>query len=406
MTARTILFVSHTGEWGGGGEVVLQQTMRAAHEAGYATSLVCPPGALAAHVAPFGRVDTLPIPWLRRTLHPTVLAALIGRWLVSIVYLARLVRRSDVALVHANSGVAALVASIPATVTGRPLIWHQHDIIPPRPINRLLLPLCARLCSLLIATSETVAASLINLGVPRSRIRVLYPRLRAELVAASMPHKSAARATLGLETESAVLVLIGRLVARKGHMDFLGAIELLLKAGHGVHGLIVGSAPSGAEPSHDSDYPARLRSRMARPPLAGHVTLLEHRSDIGTVLSAADILLVPSTAEPFGIVILEAFANGLPVVAAAAGGPTELIEPRATGLLTIPGDPVDLARAVEALLSDPGLAHRMVAAARDRVFSEFSEAGLPAELDAMYRCLLDGDRQCSGAGATPGVRWS
>ena len=96
-----------------------------------------------------------------------------------------------------------------------------------------------------------------------------------------------------------------------------------------------------------------------------------------------DVLLVPSWEEPFGIVVLEAMASGIPVIASAAGGPLEIIRP-GEGILVPPRDPKSLANAIRSV--EP-LRERIVREARSRVEKEFDIRNTIPKVDAFYRTL-------------------
>jgi len=148
----------------------------------------------------------------------------------------------------------------------------------------------------------------------------------------------------------------------------------------------VGDAPR--ESHLTSDYEDELRRLADCSELRGRVTFLGFQSDIRPILAAADVLVVPSYEEPFGIVILEAMAVGTPVVAVAAGGPLDVIEDGKTGLLVPAGDISALARAIERLSNDTLLRNAMVAAASRHVRIEFSFDSLSTHLQSFYVGLL------------------
>src|SRR5439155_16686868 len=83
------------------------------------------------------------------------------------------------------------------------------------------------------------------------------------------------------------------------------------------------------------------------------------RRDVPTVMAGLDVFVLASHAEPFGLVVLEAMALGVAVVATGAGGPAEVVEPGVSGLLVPPRDPPALAAAIERLAGDPELRRRL-----------------------------------------------
>jgi glycosyltransferase involved in cell wall biosynthesis len=92
--------------------------------------------------------------------------------------------------------------------------------------------------------------------------------------------------------------------------------------------------------------------------------------------------------ETFGMALCEAMACGAPVVASDFGGFREVVQDGVTGYLAKPQDPVDLAHKINIVLGDPGLAHLMGQAGRDRVLAMFSWRAVADRLEEVYRCLV------------------
>ena len=105
------------------------------------------------------------------------------------------------------------------------------------------------------------------------------------------------------------------------------------------------------------------------------------------ILHEADVFILPSLHEPFGIVILEAWSAGIPVIASRAGGLKDFIESGRTGLLFDPGHPEELVRAYETLTGDPELRRRLADAAREEV-RNYSWKVLTGRLLDLYADLM------------------
>jgi glycosyltransferase involved in cell wall biosynthesis len=119
--------------------------------------------------------------------------------------------------------------------------------------------------------------------------------------------------------------------------------------------------------------------------VAGRIRFLGWRDDVGALLAAADVLVCPSRHEPLGNVVLEAWARGVPVVAAASQGPSELIVEAQNGLLVPVEDARALARAIRAVIDDPALARALAQGG-----SETYEAGHSRNaVVAAYRDLFE-----------------
>ena len=173
--------------------------------------------------------------------------------------------------------------------------------------------------------------------------------------------------------------------AAQGQPIVLGAGRLAPQKGFGL--LLDAAARWGdirPEPllviAGEGPLAAGLRSRAASLGLA--VRFAGHRSDIPSLLAAADVFVLPSTWEGQSLILQEALRAGLPVVATRVGGNAELTGEDAA-VLVPPGDPQRLADAVRAVLGDPALAARLRQAAADR------SRALPGEDEAVAAALAE-----------------
>jgi glycosyltransferase involved in cell wall biosynthesis len=126
--------------------------------------------------------------------------------------------------------------------------------------------------------------------------------------------------------------------------------------------------------------------------VAARVRFLGWRDDRSALLKAANVVLVPSRHEPFGNVVVNAWAHGVPLVATRSEGPRFLVRDGEDGLLVPVDDAVALAGAVRRVLADRGLADRLAAGGRLRAAAEFSEAAVVAR----YREVLTAIRASGG----------
>jgi glycosyltransferase involved in cell wall biosynthesis len=170
-----------------------------------------------------------------------------------------------------------------------------------------------------------------------------------------------------------ILVCPARLEEEKGHVVLINALRMLRGEGVEFLGLLVG------EGSQES----AVRERIHAAGLSGRVQLVGQQPEIGVWLRAADVVVLPSPAEPFGLVLVEAMCRGVPVVAAAAGGPSEILED-GSGLLFTPGDPRDLGCKLLQLLTQPGLCRRLSEAGHSRWAAKFSVEGMCQAMWEVY----------------------
>lgn len=159
------------------------------------------------------------------------------------------------------------------------------------------------------------------------------------------------------------LLFVGRLEERKGVKFLLEAMAQLKARGSDVRLNIVGNGPQKEA----------LQRQTAALSLEAVVTFAGTQDEAGVAeaLRHADLLVVPSLSEGLPVVIMEALASGVPVVASDVDGIPELVRDGETGWLVPPADQQVLAESMEQLLVDPGLRQRMGAAGRQLVASEY-----------------------------------
>ena len=176
--------------------------------------------------------------------------------------------------------------------------------------------------------------------------------------------RAQARRAAGLPRDVPLLACIGRIQPLKGFDVAVRALGLLDERVPNAHLVIIGG-PSGPEGRAEEE---RLRTLVQAFGLKGRVHLLPPQPHelLSTFYRAADVVLVPSRSESFGLVALEAGACGTPVVASAVGGLTTLVDDGVTGFLVEARDAAGYADAAAAILSDPVLAASMGDAAARR----------------------------------------
>lgn len=182
--------------------------------------------------------------------------------------------------------------------------------------------------------------------------------------------------------EPVTLLFVGRLEPRKGIDVLLSAAASVLGQGVPLELIVVGdasqSAPGGAT------YPDTFRRE--HPGLAREVRFAGKVDDgaLHELYDAADVVVVPSRYESFGLVAVEAMMHARPVVASAAGGLSSVVRDGETGLLVPPGDAAVLASAITRLAGDAQLRMRMGEAGRRRYLADYSLEGKVSAANAYY----------------------
>lgn len=189
------------------------------------------------------------------------------------------------------------------------------------------------------------------------------------------------REALGVAADAQIVLSVGRQDFQKGQEHLLRAVERLAPRHPRVEVWLAGrSGPAGAE----------LARLAAKPPLAGRVRLLGHRTDVPDLLAAADLFAFPSLFEGFPGAVIEAMALALPVVASDIAPVRELVRPGETGLLVPPERDEPLAAALEALLADASLAAELGRRGRARFLRELTLEHSVHDMAELYRQVAAG----------------
>jgi glycosyltransferase involved in cell wall biosynthesis len=136
------------------------------------------------------------------------------------------------------------------------------------------------------------------------------------------------------------------------------------------------------------DEERALRELAAASSSADRIHFLGERSDVTEILAASDLFVLPSLNEGLSLAMLEAMAIGVPVVATAVGGASDILTPGQTGWLVPPGDPDALAEAVLEALEQPERARQFAERAREMVETEFSIETHAQRLESLYQQIL------------------
>jgi glycosyltransferase involved in cell wall biosynthesis len=219
-------------------------------------------------------------------------------------------------------------------------------------------------CDMLVANTRGLCDWIASQGWPRARLHHL-PNFAADLA-------GAAPAALPLPSGAPILLAMGRLHPNKDFRTLLRALALLPAD---VHLALAG----------EGEERAALETLARELGIADRIAFLGWRQDVGALLAASDMLVVPSCIEPLGNVVIEGFAAARPVVAAAADGPRELIADGRTGLLVPIGDHAAMASAIASLLADRPRADAIAVAGR----AEFEAHHAEAPVLAAWRAFLD-----------------
>jgi glycosyltransferase involved in cell wall biosynthesis len=298
----------------------------------------------------------------------------------TITTLRKYIARRQPDLVHSHAYKTTFYALLARRRTSCRLIATYHNWLSDTMALRLYAALdkrLARFCDAAVGVSEQVAQEL-RRYVPVERVHHIANGVDIYAYRRVVPAAEAKRA-LGLPEDCAAIGFVGRVSAQKGIVYLLRALAALppsLQAN--VQLIIVG----------DGDQRSSLTEQARVLGLVDRTHFLGARNDMLSIYSALDVFVLPSEREAFPMVVLEAMACGLPVIATDVGDTARIIEDGVSGRVIALRDVNALRQALGELLEDPVRAQRMGEAARERVASRFSSARMAQSYYAIYERLL------------------
>jgi glycosyltransferase involved in cell wall biosynthesis len=349
-----------------GGEVCLLNLAVGMRERGHSVSCVVRPGSrLRRELATRGvEVHTLPlVDW-----YEPVGVARLRRWLVS----------RDIQILHTHLPRDYFIAAAATLGTGVLNVGSRHQL------KRISLPVLKRpfmrRFSAMIGVSQAVSEGLVASDIMAPERIVTIPN-GIEMIVGG-PTDRRLRETAGVGPGEPVVGFVGRLSPGKGLEMLLEAGALLKRRWPDFRLFILGDGPG------TNDY---VKSLMRR---ADHLGLSSSAHFFGYVDRAAaacaefDVQVICSRAEPFGLVTVEAMAQGVPVVATNSGGSPEIVRDGVEGFLVEPGDAATLAGRLDVLLDSSGLRREMGRRGRKRVRRRFTLDHMLDATEVLYMKAL------------------
>lgn len=326
-------------------------------------------------------------PWLQDLMHAHGVETLsVGcrsrpSYAAGAIRLARFLRARYVSVLHTHlfePSVVGMLAGVLARTPRRVITRHYSDYhtrIHKR--GHVLLDRgCTRLAHAVIAVSDHTARHLIEIEhAPRHKIEVIVNGIDFDRVRASGPDvRSRVRAEFA--GDAAYLLLIAaRLHPEKGYAYLFNALPQISRGvGKPVRLLVAGVGP----------YEAEYRRQVGSLGCGEMVRFLGFRDDVADLMTAADLVLLPSVAEAFGLAAAEALYLGVPVVATRVGGLPEIVSDGVGGVLVPPADSASLAEAVIRLLLDDRQRIKMMGAGRAKVVERFRFEDMVRRYEQLY----------------------
>lgn len=304
----------------------------------------------------------------------------------SIEMIAALVESSRIDLIHAHLMNAHTVAALAGTLTDTPAVATLHGMsLQPQEIS------VARLTgNEMIMVCREAWSQALAVGLSPEKLALIPNGVDLERFRPGSAPRKLLRDSISVRDEDFLIGFVGRLSWEKGADKFIKAADAILRRLPNVHFVVVGTGPQEKE----------LVRAIERAKIGANVHLAGLWTDSAQVYPALDLMLHTSRADAMPLVLLEAMACGVPVIAIGVGGVPDLVETGQTGILIgtnewpgivseYPGDWEGVAEAAITLVRQPKLLKAMSAASRRRAAEYYDIRISAAQTAALFRRLVE-----------------
>jgi len=299
-----------------------------------------------------------------------------------------LLKRS-IDIIHGHDWLVALASIATKHFTNKPLVFTYHSTERGR-VGTLSTSdsftidsiewWCGYEASKIIVTSKSMLNEITNtFKIPNDKISIIPNGIDiSEFNIQVNPFEI--KRNIGIGEDKKLVLFVGRITSQKGVTYLIQAVPKILSSHPDARFVIVG----------DGWELGTIKNMIYSMGLGEYVKTLGFLPDhtVKSLMKAADVMVVPSIYEPFGIVALEAMASGTPLVASDVGGLSELVEHGKTGLKIYPANPDSIAWGINTILSNPQWARTMAQNALAIVKEKYSWEAIAAKTAELYRKLL------------------
>ena len=306
-----------------------------------------------------------------------------SRWDIRLVgRLLKLLRKERPDVLHSYLFHANMVSRVVGRLARVPIILNSERSVNQDGGFRMFVNHRTHRLATAVETNSEAGKSYVlrRLGADPSKVFLVHQGV--DTLNSVSQDASGVRRALGLDPEALVVGFVGRLHPVKGLSYCVRAFSTVVRELPEARLVLVGDGPERAQLERLCDVEG----------VFDRVLFLGQRPDVAQIMSAMDVLVLPSLAEGLSRVVLEAMAMGKPVVATRVGGQSEAVVDGATGLLVLPAEPGALAQALLKVLSDRTVARQMGAEGRARVESWFSVDHAVSRYEQLYPSLLASGR--------------
>lgn len=289
-----------------------------------------------------------------------------------------IVRRLNIDIIHCQTRITQVIGFIVSRLCKVHFISTCHGFFR-RNIGRFLFPCWGEM---VIAISNAVRENLISyFKVDENRIKLIYNAIDIKkfLKDFSEDEKVKLKDKFGLRRDYNIIGTVARFTPDKGHDALIYGLFEMLKKKPNIQMVFIGD---GKEKKRIVDIVQRLN-------LSEHVIFIKPQINTANVLSVMDVFMfTPARKEGMGLVLLEAFASGKPVVATNVGGIPDVVENGVNGFLIEPSRPELLVEPTLKLLKDKELYKKMSQLAIETAVRKFSINGMADKVETLYKEVM------------------
>jgi len=299
----------------------------------------------------------------------------------------RRLRQRGIRVVHCADVYGGDLLAIAARLAGCAVVCHVRNRYAWLTLEQRV---WLRLVSKVVFVSKHTADHFgrLSRGMPdlSQKRRVLYDGIATTALSTSDPQ--ATRDGLGIPADAVVIGMIARMSIQKDHLTLVKAAAAVCRRHPRAFFVFVGD--DGQEGGAEPENARRVRQAIDESPDRSRFLCTGFRSDVPDLIAALDVFVLSTHREGLPLVILEAMAQGKPVVATAVDGIPEIVQHEATGLLHDHEDAQGLADRINVLLDDPVAASALGTRGKSFVDAAFSQDAFEKNVCALYRGLVDG----------------
>ncbi|MBU6950600.1 glycosyltransferase family 4 protein [Hahella sp. HN01] len=281
--------------------------------------------------------------------------------------LCEIIKKRKIDVVHINNSVYVLMA---AAITGTPCVWHIHGVVEEKRsfLHRLLEPSV----SCYLAISNYVSDSAAKHGYPKGKLVTVWNPVGDQFIEegctlSNESRNSDLRERYELAGNAFLIAVFGRIIEWKGQLEAVKAFAEA-KLGDEVYLVLVGGSTEG----FGDAYLEEIKKQAKLLGVEKNIIWAGFVRDVHEVYKDVDLVLHSSIEpEPFGLVVTEAMASGVPIIASKLGAPEELVDDGVTGLLVDPRNSTEFSTAIQKVVMDAAFRKLITQSAKISVKENF-----------------------------------